>query len=127
MRDRGLVIEIYSAFQMNRIEFTRKQHNIFLLSSSARLFLCPIIFLKVCSHHLTNYSTSKILKKTLQKKFKVIGHKNLSKVLFHSTSVTLQGFLEISTYTHPSGDLDLLFSLGTKQLFYDLLVSCHDR
>ena len=32
MRDKSLAIEIYSAFQMDRIEFARKQHKIFLLS-----------------------------------------------------------------------------------------------
>lgn len=30
MRDKSLAIEIYSAFQMVRIEFARKQHKIFL-------------------------------------------------------------------------------------------------
>ena len=73
---------------------------------------------------MSNYSTSKLnTKKILQKDStrneNMTGHANV-----WTASVALLGFIEISTY--PSCDLDLLFSLGTKQFFDDLLVSCHD-
>ena len=64
-------------------------------------------------------NTKKILQKKLNEKENKTGQAKV-----WTTSVALLGFIEISTY--PSCDLDLLFSLGTKQFFDDLLVSCHD-